>query len=289
MAKQTFVERTLIEAWIRRRRAALEALDLSAFGAGLHPQVSFTWGSHQWKKAEHLLNALKSYHTAWRSIRLYLRHILIDEAQALAAIEWVGRTADNDNKINQILGGTVLQFNEAGLLTHCRTYLDPIRSRTVTALHKPWPEAGWTPSQDPGPPPTRLEAEQVVQANAQAWSSHDVSCINQVIHDEICICPPWDYQVGRASVEKGAQTYFNNYTDTQVTPHRLIFDPTQPYFGVCEQTFACTNPETGQRGADADFAFFEIAQGKLRYWRTYFDTSQSVQVIEKTAGYFQEE
>jgi hypothetical protein len=127
--------------------------------------------------------------------------------------------------------------------------------------------------------------EALVRANARAWSSHSLDRLGQVIHDEICVCPPWDYQLGRQNVERGARIYFTHYQDTQVTPTRIVNDPDQPYFGVCEQTFACTNPETGRRGADADFAFFEIAQGKLRYWRTYFDTSQSVQVIEKTAGF----
>ncbi len=37
---------------------------------------------------------------------------------------------------------------------------------------------------------------------------------------------------------------------------------------------------------DYDFVFFEIAGGKLRYWRTYFDTSRSAQVVEKTVGFF---
>jgi hypothetical protein len=115
-----------------------------------------------------------------------------------------------------------------------------------------------------------------------------VTQLQAAIHDEIVLQPPWDYVVGQAALVAGANVYFANYTDTRVTLHRLILDPTQPHFGVCEQTFACANPDTGRRGEDHDFAFFEIAQGKLRYWRTYFDTTRSVQVVEKTFGFLRQ-
>jgi hypothetical protein len=91
------------------------------------------------------------------------------------------------------------------------------------------------------------------------------------------LCPPWSYRQGKEEVEAVAHYHFANFLDTRVTTQRIIFDESQPYFGVCQQTFACTNPKTGQRGQDADFAFYEICQGKLRYWRNYFDTSRSIQ------------
>jgi hypothetical protein len=279
-------DRINIESRVQRLVSALEARDISTILAGLSPGGIIVWPNFQGQGRGEWRAVLEQYLATWRAVRFNLRHLLIDASEQVAALEWVCRYEDGNREgCQEVLGGTVLQFDAAGLLGYCRTYLDPVRGRSLSSFDAAWPDPGWTPHPNPGPPPNRAFAEQLIQANARAWSSHDVAQLSQVIHDDICICPPWDYQVGRANVERGAQIYFDHYQDTQVTPKRIVFDPTQPYFGVCEQTFACTNPETGQRGQDADFAFFEIAQGRLRYWRTYFDTAKSVQVIEKTAGF----
>lgn len=257
-------------------------------GAGLHPEIYFEWPACQWQGRDRAQAALEEHLSEWQAVRFHLHRLLIDTAQRAAAVEWICRSAiRGEEDCQEILGGTVLDFAQNGQLRQGRTYLDPNRSRVIADIDAPWPNEGWSPSQEPGPAPTRTEAEQIIRANARAWSSHDLVQLEAVIHDEICICPPWDYQQGRAAVQKGAKIYFANYGDTQVTPRRFIIDPTQPYLGACEQTFACTNPDTGQRGEDSDLAFFEIAQGKLRYWRTYFDTTHSVQTIEKTAGHVQ--
>lgn len=286
MTQPKQLDRTMLEAQIQRYRAALEAGDVAGLSAGLHPEIHFVWPGLQQQGRAQVERTLQQHLLNRKAVRLYLRQLLIDDIQLMAAIEWIYRYAAGDeNEVREILGGLVLQFDAQGLLTYSRVYLDPVRSRSLARLDDPWPEAGWSPSQNPGPPPGRAMIEQLIYTNAQAWASHDVGQLSPIMHDEICVCPPWDYLIGRQRAERGAQIYFENYRDTQVTPHRFIIDSTQPYFGVCEQTFACTNPETGQRGADHDFAFFEVAQGKLRYWRTYFDTAKSVQIIEKTAGF----
>lgn len=279
-------DRAKIAAWLSQKIEALEARDISALAASLHPEICFTWPPAQWHGSEQLV-ALGHQHLAnCQAICFHLQHLLIDEVQGVAALAWVLRYASkNSGACRQILGGAILQFNNQGLLRHCRVYLDPLRSKIIPRLDVPWPATPWTPHPQPGSPPTRAQVEKLIHAHAKAWSTHNVDLLSQLVHDEIHICPPWDYQIGRENAVKGAKIYFNYYQDTQVTPRRIIFDSTQPHFGVCEQTFACTNPETGRRGYDRDFAFFEIAQGKLRYWRTYFDTTHSVQQIEKTAGF----
>jgi hypothetical protein len=280
--------RESIVAWIQQTIAALEARDSAALIEGLAAEVSFLWLGQQWQGREAVEAAISEQVAAWEAVRFQPVHILIEAEQGVAAVAWVCRFG-REGAYQEMLGGTVLEFNEAGSLRYARTYLDPVRSRLIPHLELPWPEIGWQPCQEPGPPPERTVLEAVIQANARAWASHEVKQLSQILHDEITVCPPWDYLVGRRKVEKGAEVYFSHYRETQVTPHRLIIDPSQPYFGVCEQTFACTNPETGRRGEDADYAFFEVAKGKLRYWRTYFDTTRSVQVLEKTAGFLKGE
>lgn len=283
---RTALERTSIEKWVHRHLAAWEARDTSAIADTLHPKIQFILPAIHWQERDEVKAALATHLAHYAALRLHLRRLLIDSTQRVAAVEWIGRYIKHgQDACQEILGGTVLVFDQNGLIVHWRTYLDPVRRRTVDKVDAPLPGEGWSPCPHPGPslPPAMIE--QVVRAYAQAWSNHDVAQLSAAIHDDLVVQPPWDYVVGRAAIETGARVYFANYTGTQVTPQRLILDPTQPYFGVCEQIFACTNPDTGQRGEDHDFAFFEVAQGKLRYWRTYFDTTRSAQVVEKTIGY----
>lgn len=290
MIQRELADRAILEARIRESIAALEARDGAALAAGLHPEASFAWLNQRWQGRDQIQAALTALLAGWTEVRLKPVHLLIDPGQHAAALAWVCRYRQaGAGSCQQLLGGTVLEFTPEGLLRHGRTYLDPVRSGSIPDFSVPWPAPGWNPCQEPGPPPDRAVLEGVVQANARAWASHEVAQIGQLIHDDICVSPPWDYLRGRSQVERGAQVFFEHYRETQVTPHRVIVDPTQPYFGVCEQTFTCTNPETGRRGSDSDYAFFEVAEGKLRYWRTYFDTSQSVQVLEKTDGFLQKQ
>ncbi|MCK6628855.1 MAG: nuclear transport factor 2 family protein [Anaerolineae bacterium] len=277
-----------IESLVQQHLAAWQARDVAAIAGTLHPEVEFIWPALHGQSRREARAVLETRLAEVQSLYLHLRRLLIDPAQRVAAVEWIGRYARSGEKdCQEILGGAMLDFDQEGLIYRWRTYLDPVRRRTLSGFDDPLPSEGWSPCPNPGPPPSPAQVQQIIQSYAQAWTRHDLAQLNATIHDEMIVQPPWDYVVGRAAIEAGARVYFANYTDTCVTPQRLILDPSQPHFGVCEQTFACTNPDTGRRGKDHDFAFFEIAQGKLRYWRTYFDTSRSAQVVEKTVGFLQ--
>lgn len=280
------LNRSAIEAWVGQHIAAWEARDAPAISVMLQPTANFMLPAFQRQGQASIQAALSEQLAGWQTLRIHIRRLLVDVDQQVAAVEWIGRGI-KDSACEEILGGTVLDFDSNSLVRRWRTYLDPVRRRSLPRLDAPLPNEGWSPSTNPGPPLSRTAVEQFIRTYGQTWSSHDVSQISSFVHDEIVLQPPWDYAAGRTTFEAGVRVYFANYADTQVTPHRLILDPSQPHFGVCEQTFACTNPDTGQRGEDHDFAFFELAQGKLRYWRTYFDTSRSAQVVEKTIGYLQ--
>lgn len=277
-----------IERQVRRHTALWETRDASAIADTLHPEVEFIWPAIHGQSCREARAVLETCLAEFQSLRLHLRRLLIDPVQQVAAVEWICRyTESGESGCQEILGGTVLDFDQTGLIYRWRTYLDPVRRRTLSGFDDPLPGEGWSPCPEPGPQPSPTLVREIIQTYAQAWSQHNLVQLNATIHDEMIVHPPWDYVVGRTAIEAGARVYFANYTDTRVTPQRLILDSTQPYFGVCEQIFACTNPDTSRRGEDHDFAFFEIAQSKLRYWRTYFDTSRSAQVVEKTVGFLQ--
>jgi hypothetical protein len=278
MSEQKRPNRDHIKTWVQQPIVVLEARDISSFMAGIHSDIKVIWPRAEWTGWNQVQACLEKHFNETQIIRLYLRRLLIDIEQSVAALEWVCRYVDqNINVCHEFLGGTALDFNSDGQLYRCQIHLDFDRSGVVSALETPWPQEQWSPCQDPGPAPSRAQSGQLLHAYAEAWSSGDVERVGQLLHDNVYLCPPWSYREGKEQVAAGARYHFANFLDTQVTPRRIIFDERQPYFGVCQQTFACTNPKTNQRGEDSDFAFFEICAGKLRYWRNYFDTGRSIQ------------
>ncbi|RMF04679.1 MAG: nuclear transport factor 2 family protein [Chloroflexi bacterium] len=280
------INRAAAEAAIRAQFNALERQNPDQFCAHIHPAVTATFGAVTWQGIDEVCAAMQEQMFNYTALQLRIVRLLVDVEQQAAGVYWIQRSvtvAHGDCVETQ--GGTIIEFDNQLRMRHFHFYLDTIRRRIITGINEPWPEVGWSPARDSGQPPSRAAARQIIHAHARAWSSHELAQLRAVFHDEICVCPPWDFQQGWPDVARAAEIYFANYTDTHVTPRRVLFDSAQPNFGFCEQTFACTNPDTGRRGADEDLAFFEIAQGKLRYWRTWFDTSSSVQSRQKTAGH----
>ncbi|HEX9923941.1 MAG TPA: nuclear transport factor 2 family protein [Anaerolineae bacterium] len=275
---ETKLDRDCIKTWVQQHIASLEAGDIASFMAGIHADINVIWPRTAWAGWDQVQASLAQQINETKAIRFYLRRLLIDVQQSVAGVEWVCRYVDqNTNMCHEFLGGAALDFTGEGQLYRCQIHLDFDRSGVVSTLEAPWPQEQWSPGVDPGVPFSRTQSEQFLQDYAAAWSNHDAVTIGQLLHDEVYLCPPWAYREGKEEVEAIARYHFANFLDTQVTPQRIIFDESQPYFGICQQTFACTNPKTGLRGQDTDFAFFEICQGKLRYWRNYFDTGRSIQ------------
>jgi len=263
---------------------SITARDVETLTDGLAEAVKITWSRGEWQGRDEINANLQKYLAGQRVVRVFVRRLLIDVAQAVAAVEWVARYLDAAGQCHQLLGGVALDFDDQGRLVLADIHLDMDRSGLVDDIEADWPAESWQPGLTSGRPPSRAMNEQLLQAHASAWSSHQVENFAQVYHEEVHLVPPWAHVTGRAAIEAMIRYHFATFEATQVTIHRVIYDPAQPHFGVCQQTFACTNPETGQRGQDSDFAFFEVCQGKLRYWRNYFDSQASVQDGYKELG-----
>ncbi len=271
-------DRGALRQTVHRLARALEAQDLPALEAALDPDLAFSLPHRRLRGRGPAMAFLAERIGDWSQVRFHIRRLLVDGEAPVAAFEWVLRAqqADLEGAVER-LGGTVLDFGPDGRILQAATYLDEERSGPIPSLDVPWPQEPWRPCPEPGPPLPRAEMEALVHTLARAWNESDISLIQAIVHDQVDLSPPWTYLAGREAVLAMSRTYMANHRDTRVTPHRFIIDPDHPHWGVCQQTFACTNIATGRRGEDHDYAFFAVCQGKLHYWRTYFDTAQSVQ------------
>ncbi len=263
---------------VRQWAAHLEARTIPALVSALAPGVVLSLPRLRLEGREPVRTLLAERIGSWSQVRFHIRRLLVDGEAPVAAFEWVLRAqqADLEGAVER-LGATVLDFGPDGRILRVATYLDEERSGPVPSLDAPWPQEPWRPCPEPGPPLPRAEMEALVHTLARAWNESDISLIQAIVHDQVHLSPPWTYLAGREAVLAMSRTYMANHRDTRVTPHRFIIDPDHPHWGVCQQTFACTHIATGRRGEDHDYAFFAVCQGKLHYWRTYFDTAQSVQ------------
>ena len=276
------LDRTTIERWLQEHIAAIETGNLSALMTEIDPRLQIALPRETYKGQEQSKTFLIDTRERWEAVRIYVRRLLIDCQQSVAAVEWVCRGVEKETGIcHQLLGAAALDFTADGRLTRCKIYLDQDRSGEISDLDAPWPTERWSPCTHAGTPPTRSQSERLLHAHAAAWSSGDAEQVGNLLHDEVHLCPPWTYREGKEQVKAIARYHFDTFDDTEVTPRRIIYDESQPTLGICQQTFACTNPKTGLRGTDSDFALFEICQGKVRYWRNYFDTARSVQEAYK--------
>ncbi len=270
--------RAALRSRVQELAALLQAQDLPALVAALAPDVAFSLPRLRLEGQEPVRALLSEQLGEWSQVRFHIHRLLVDGEAPVVAFEWVLRERRvRSGEVTQHLGGTVLDFGPDGRILRVATYLDEERSGPVEHLDAPWPQEPWRPCPDPGPPLSREEMAALVHTLARAWAESDLSLIDSIVHDQVHLSPPWTYLAGREAVLAMSRTYMANHRDTVVTPHRFIIDPDHPHWGVCQQTFACTNVATGRRGEDQDYAFFAVCQGKLHYWRTYFDTARSVQ------------
>lgn len=280
--------RNAIEEWFYNHVSSLEARDPELLCVGMAEDVKGLFPQNRWQGRADVQNALAAWLAQNGQVRLRAKRLLVDEAHRTAAVEWVLRTApDTGAPAQQLLGIAVLDFDGACRLQACHVRWDGLRSGAIPHLHAPWPTEQWVAGH--GHPATRRQVESAAHGLAAAWNSRQRQPFLALIHDEVHLCPPWDYRIGPIGFMTIVDHHFAAYRDTCVTVERVIYDESQPTFAVVMQQFACTNAATGQRGVDADIAFMEVIDGRLRYWRNYFDAAASVQTSYAGIGRSKEE
>ncbi len=84
---------------------------------------------------------------------------------------------------------------------------------------------------------------------------------------------------GHDQLRTAAKAYDENYTDTRIDVHRIVYDGT---FLAINQTWRCTNRKTGVRAGDQDLNIGIMRDGRLYRWREYYDSRTSAQTLEQT-------
>jgi uncharacterized protein (TIGR02246 family) len=119
---------------------------------------------------------------------------------------------------------------------------------------------------------TRDEVWAFLQARARAWESGDLEAIAAgYAPDAVLIAPGGIRLEGSEALRENNGRYFADYTDIRVNLTRVVLDGDE---GVLEWTWSETRRADGQRRSVDDTIVFVLRDGKIAYWREYFDTAE---------------
>lgn len=114
----------------------------------------------------------------------------------------------------------------------------------------------------------------MVKRQATAWETQDPELlIGDFAEDALFLAAGFKFQ-GRAAIQKAAEDYFRNFTDTEVTIKRIILEKNQ---GAVEWDWRDRKRKTNQLSAAEDAIIFELNDdSKIVYWREYIEKKKVV-------------
>lgn len=111
-------------------------------------------------------------------------------------------------------------------------------------------------------------AQEIIVRQAQAWEDQDAQAIaDDFAENAIFIAAGFKF-VGKEQISKAAQDYFQQFHHTSVEIKRTIIDG---HRGAVEWDWRDQNRKTGKAGWAEDAIVFELADGKIIYWREYIE------------------
>jgi uncharacterized protein (TIGR02246 family) len=115
------------------------------------------------------------------------------------------------------------------------------------------------------------EAKALVERQARAWEAADLDAIGaDFAEDGVLISPGGRWQ-GAAALRAAAEGFFAVAGDVRVVVTRVMVMGDE---GAAEWTWSETRIATGTRHSAEDAVIFQMRDGKIVYWREYFDTAQ---------------
>ncbi len=114
--------------------------------------------------------------------------------------------------------------------------------------------------------------EAMVKKQALAWEQADVSSIVEDFAPSATFIAAGHIFQGVEAIQKAAEDYFRQFTDTKVTIKRVILEGNQ---GAVEWDWSDRHKQTGKQSEAEDAIIFELQDnGKIVYWREYIEKKQ---------------
>ncbi len=115
------------------------------------------------------------------------------------------------------------------------------------------------------------ELQALVERQARAWEAADLDAITADFAEDGWLISPGGRWQGPAAIRAAAEAFFTAAADIRVQVTRVfgVGD-----LGAAEWTWSEMRLATGRRHSAEDAIIFALRDGKIVYWREYFDTAQ---------------
>jgi uncharacterized protein (TIGR02246 family) len=120
---------------------------------------------------------------------------------------------------------------------------------------------------------THDEVHDLLLRRIRAWRDEDLGAIMAGYADDIVHVSPYGTRVGVADMRAANARYLSEYTGFEVQLRRLVVEGDE---GAVEWTWTETRRTDGVRRSADDAIVFVLRDGKIVYWREYFDPTARV-------------
>jgi uncharacterized protein (TIGR02246 family) len=102
-----------------------------------------------------------------------------------------------------------------------------------------------------------------------AWVAGDVEALAHLFTVDAQLIVPGERWQGQAKIREEVANFVRLYTDVKITIHRIIIEGN---LAAVEWHYEDTEKATGKRSQADDAIVIEVQNGRISYWREYFDT-----------------
>jgi uncharacterized protein (TIGR02246 family) len=116
---------------------------------------------------------------------------------------------------------------------------------------------------------TQQEICSLIEQAKNAWVARDADALAQLFLPEGELIVPGQWWQGQARIRAEISKFAQQYIDVSITIRRIIVDGNQ---AAVEWHYEDTEKATGKRHQMDDAIVIEVKDGRISYWREYFDT-----------------
>lgn len=107
-----------------------------------------------------------------------------------------------------------------------------------------------------------------IELARNAWIARDADALAELFTEDGALIVPGQRWQGQARIRSEIAKFARDYTDVSITIDRIIIDGDR---AAVEWHYEDTQKATGKRNQSDDAIVLEVQNGRISYWREYFD------------------
>lgn len=116
---------------------------------------------------------------------------------------------------------------------------------------------------------SQLDIKSLIEQAKDAWVACDADALAQLFTLDGELIVPGQRWQGQERIREEISKFARQYTDVSIAIQRILVDGNQ---AAVEWHYEDTEKATGKRSQSDDAIVIEVQNGRISYWREYFDT-----------------